>query len=56
MAKAKKQQPKAKTLQRYQFRADRVEQKEAEGWKRVKGVINPKHPRTHLKDLVLMEK
>jgi hypothetical protein len=33
----------------YQFRTDRVEQKQKEGWKKVEGVINPP-------DLVLMEK
>ena len=51
---AKKVAKKAKVAvkaekKQYQFRADRVAQKESEGWKKVAGVINPS-------DLVLMER
>jgi len=54
--KKKPQQPKQKKVAQYLFRVDRVEAKEKEGWKRIKGAINPKHPITHAEDLVLMEK
>ncbi len=54
--KAKVQKPKAKKNVQHLFRADRVEIKEKEGWKRVKGAVNPKHPITHSEDLVLMER
>lgn len=53
---AKKQQKKCKCLKQYYFSPVRVEAKEKEGWKKVKGAINPKYPRTHVEDLVLMEK
>ena len=54
--KAKVQKPKANKMVQHLFRADKVELKEKEGWRRVKGAINPKHPVTHSEDLVLMEK
>jgi len=54
--KAKVQKPKAKKVIEHRFRADKVELKEKEGWRRVKGAINPKYPVTHMEDLVLMEK
>jgi len=54
--RAKAQKPKARKMVQHLFRADKVEAKEKEGWRKIKGAINPKHPVTHMEDLVLMER